>query len=213
MSFIHPNVCGDLGGAGMQSTSIISLGPVSLTHSIQWVQLGINVCSVVSDSATPWTVALRAPPLSTGLFRQEYWRGLPFHPPGCLPAPGTEPVSPALQGRFFTRWVTGEAHRHKYLRLLYSLYLFLSISSIIFSLVHLGLLLSLFCITGDWPLKTVSEAVLPVGFYVSLINRWGVCTSGNLEAWRRETVRNTQSHRDPNILCLPGFRILFILLP
>ena len=31
-------------------------------------------CSVVSDSATPWTVALQAP-LSLGLSRQEYWRG------------------------------------------------------------------------------------------------------------------------------------------
>ena len=27
-------------------------------------------------------------------FGQEYWRGLPFPPPGDLPNPGTEPVSP-----------------------------------------------------------------------------------------------------------------------
>ena len=35
-----------------------------------------------------------------GLFRQEYWRGLPFLPPGNLPDPRIEaasPVSPALQ--------------------------------------------------------------------------------------------------------------------
>ena len=31
--------------------------------------------SVVSDSATPWTVAYQAPP-SMGSFRQEYWSGL-----------------------------------------------------------------------------------------------------------------------------------------
>ena len=33
--------------------------------------------SVVSDSATPWTVAHQAPP-SMGFSRQEYWSGLPF---------------------------------------------------------------------------------------------------------------------------------------
>ena len=29
-----------------------------------------------------------------GFFRQEYWSGLPFPPPGDLPQPGMEPVSP-----------------------------------------------------------------------------------------------------------------------
>ena len=36
--------------------------------------------------------------------RQEYWSGLPFPPPGNLPNPGMEPVSPAspaLAGGFF----------------------------------------------------------------------------------------------------------------
>ena len=50
-------------------------------------------CSVVSNSAIPWTVAHRAP-LSMGFSRQEYWSGLPF------PFPGSKPVSfesPALQ--------------------------------------------------------------------------------------------------------------------
>ena len=37
-------------------------------------------CSVVSGSATPWTVA-RPAPLSKGFFRQEYWSGLPFPSP------------------------------------------------------------------------------------------------------------------------------------
>ena len=35
--------------------------------------------------------------LSMGFFRQECWNGLPFPPPGDLPDPGIEPVSPALQ--------------------------------------------------------------------------------------------------------------------
>ena len=36
-----------------------------------------------------------------GFSRQEYWNGLPFPPPGNLPDPGLEPMSPALAGRFF----------------------------------------------------------------------------------------------------------------
>ena len=44
---------------------------------------------------TPWTVAHQAP-LSMGFSRQEYWSGLPWPPPGDLPDPGIEPVSPAL---------------------------------------------------------------------------------------------------------------------
>ena len=33
-------------------------------------------------------------PLSMGFSRQGYWSGLPFPPPGDLPHPGIEPVSP-----------------------------------------------------------------------------------------------------------------------
>ena len=43
---------------------------------------------------TPWTVALQSP-LPMGFSRQEYWSELPFPPPGDLPNPGVEPVSPA----------------------------------------------------------------------------------------------------------------------
>ena len=32
-----------------------------------------------------------------GFFRQEYWSGLPFPPPGDLPNPGIEPTCPTLQ--------------------------------------------------------------------------------------------------------------------
>ena len=50
---------------------------------------------VVSDFATPWTVAYQASP-SMGFSRQEYWSELPFPSPGDLPNPGIEPKSPAL---------------------------------------------------------------------------------------------------------------------
>ena len=53
-------------------------------------------CLVISDSATPWTVAHQAP-LSMEFSRQEYWGGEPFPSPGDLPHPGIEPGSPALQ--------------------------------------------------------------------------------------------------------------------
>ena len=59
-------------------------------------------CSVVSNSATPWTVALQAP-LSMGFPRQEYWSVLPFPSPGDLPDPGIRPSFPALAGGFFYR--------------------------------------------------------------------------------------------------------------
>ena len=37
-----------------------------------------------------------------GIFRQEHWSGLPFPPPGDLPHPGMEPMSPVLASRSFT---------------------------------------------------------------------------------------------------------------
>ena len=39
--------------------------------------------------------------VSKGFFRQEYWSGLTFPPPGDLPNRWTEPVSPALQADSF----------------------------------------------------------------------------------------------------------------
>ena len=48
---------------------------------------------------TPWTVT-HQDLLSMEFFRQGYWSGLPFPPPGDLPNPGPEltyPLSPALQ--------------------------------------------------------------------------------------------------------------------
>ena len=52
--------------------------------------------SVVSDSATPWTITQQGP-LPMGFSRQDYWGGLPCSAPGDLPIPGIEPRSPTLQ--------------------------------------------------------------------------------------------------------------------
>ena len=80
-----------------------------------WLRLGCvhAVCSVMFDSATPWTVALQGL-RSMGFSRQEYWSGLPSPPPGHLPDPGIKPNSrllclPALAGGFFTANATWKA--------------------------------------------------------------------------------------------------------
>ena len=61
----------------------------------------VQLLSCVQLFTTPWSVARQAP-LSMGFPRQEYWSGLPFPPPGDLPDPGIEPVSPARADRCFT---------------------------------------------------------------------------------------------------------------
>ena len=68
----------------------------------------VHICTLshVQLFVTPWTVARQAP-LSKGFPRQEYWKRLPFPPPGELPDPGIKPaslMSPALAGRFFTNY-------------------------------------------------------------------------------------------------------------
>ena len=56
------------------------------------------VFSVMSDSLRPhglWPARLLHP---WDFFRQQYCSGMPFPPPGYLPDPGREPVSPVLVG-------------------------------------------------------------------------------------------------------------------
>ena len=66
-------------------------------HMLQWKWSR----SVVSNSATPWTVAHQVPP-SMGFSRHEYWSGLPVPSPGDLPDPGIEPRSPTFQADALT---------------------------------------------------------------------------------------------------------------
>ena len=67
---------------------------------ILWVFcIFVCVLSHVQFFTMLWTVACQVP-LSMGVFRQEYWSGLLFPPPGDLPKPGikpTSPISPAVQ--------------------------------------------------------------------------------------------------------------------
>ena len=52
--------------------------------------LSLQSCPTLCDL---WTVPHQAP-LSVGFSRQKYWGGLPCPPPGDLPDPGIEPMSP-----------------------------------------------------------------------------------------------------------------------
>ena len=72
-------------------------------HTVTEMPVCVCVCvcvcvshSVMSDSATPWTIVHQAP-LAMEFSRQEYWSSLPFPSPGDLPNPGIKPGSPALQ--------------------------------------------------------------------------------------------------------------------
>ena len=74
----------------------------NLTHHCKATMKSESVGhSVVSDSATSWTIARQAS-LSMGFSRQEYWSGLSFPSPGDRPNPGIKPRSPALQADSLT---------------------------------------------------------------------------------------------------------------
>ena len=67
--------------------SLVSMGSQRVGHD--WA----TSLSCLWLFVTPWIVAHQAP-LSMGLSSQEYWSGLLFPPPGDLPDPGIEFVSP-----------------------------------------------------------------------------------------------------------------------
>ena len=75
--------------------------PVFREHWIVCFCVRAQSCPTLYDPVD-WS-----PPGSSvhGFSRQEYWSGLPFSPPGDLPDPGIElmsPAAPALAGRFST---------------------------------------------------------------------------------------------------------------
>ena len=76
-------------------------------------------CEVMSDSATPWTLALQAP-LCMGFSRQESWSVFPCPPPGDLSNPKIEPVSPVLAGGFCTTEPPGK-HLRSHIQLWFRL--------------------------------------------------------------------------------------------
>ena len=63
-------------------------------HGCMHVQ-SLQSCPILCDPMG--TGSIRQAPLSMGFSRQEYWSGLSCSPPGDLPKPGMEPLSPKLQ--------------------------------------------------------------------------------------------------------------------
>ena len=62
---------------------------VEIVHACSVAKLCPTLCDPIDCSQ---------PGSSThGTSRQQYWNRLPFPPPGDLPNPGIEPISPALQ--------------------------------------------------------------------------------------------------------------------
>ena len=96
-----------------QGTFFESPDKVSLTKQLLTLPYTVCACSVasiMSDSATLWTVA-RQNSLSRGFSRQEYWSGLPCSPGESSDA-GIEPMSlmsHALGSGYFTTGAIWEA--------------------------------------------------------------------------------------------------------
>ena len=75
-------------------------------------------CSVMSDSATPWTAAHQAP-LSMGFPSENTGVGCHFLLQGIFSTPEMEPESAALTGRFFTYqgFHVGKFHFDEYIQM------------------------------------------------------------------------------------------------
>ena len=92
---------GDLPYPGIKPTSLTSpaLEGRFFTARTTWEAQCIS-CSVISDSATPWTIARQAP-LSMGILQARILEWVAMPSSRDLPSPGIEPMSlmsPALAG-------------------------------------------------------------------------------------------------------------------
>ena len=83
-------------GPAQELCSVVSHWTLAFLAQKETKKVKVKSLSRVQFSATPWTVACQVP-LSMAFSRQEYWRALPFPPPGDLPDPGIEPRTPAQQ--------------------------------------------------------------------------------------------------------------------
>ena len=94
-----------------KSVPCISSAMCTIRHSLKYHWKWSH--SVVSDSASPWTVAYRASP-SMGFSRQEYQSGLPFPSPRDLPDPGNQTRVSHIAGRRFTLWAIIKKHKNAF---------------------------------------------------------------------------------------------------
>ena len=68
--------------------------------------------SVLSDSATPWTVAHQGP-LSMEFSSQEFWMWVAILISRGSPQPRDQTCVSCIAGRSFTIWATREVHFHQ----------------------------------------------------------------------------------------------------
>ena len=101
---------------------------VAIVSSVQQSDSVIHIYEpgfpILSNSATPWTVACQAP-LSMGFSMQEYKSGLSFSSAGDHAGPGIKvpsPVFPALVRRLFTEPLGNTYNIYIYI---YTLYIYI----------------------------------------------------------------------------------------
>ena len=92
---------------GYRCPRILSMLKLWIKISFFYKSWFVLCCSVVSDSATPQTVARQAP-LSIGFFSWEYWSGLPSSP---FRDWTRDPCASCFAGGFFIHWVIREANK------------------------------------------------------------------------------------------------------
>ena len=111
-----------------------SLGRVGEPVFVLVAKSCLTLCDPLDHSSPSVSVCgcLRAK--ENGLALTESWRGLPSPPPGDLPDPGIELVSPALAGRLFTTETPGKPE-----------------------CVHLCVRLCMFMVKCDVPSKLISK--------------------------------------------------------
>ena len=109
-SAFHSQAC-----PGLDSKMVVTLSSGHIRAAFSFSQeVALHVCqlaSVVSDSATPWTVASQAA-LSMGFSRQDYWSGCHALLQGIFPTQELNPCllqCPALARGFFSSSATWEA--------------------------------------------------------------------------------------------------------
>ena len=81
-------------GEKIFANDVTDKGLVSKIYSLYLC--AVLSCSVMSDSLQPHGLKPTRLLYLWGFFKQEYWSGLPWPPPGDLPNPGVKPRSPAL---------------------------------------------------------------------------------------------------------------------
>ena len=106
-------------------------------------------CSLSSSSAVEY-------------FRQEYWSGFPFPPPGDFPNPWIKPRSPALQVDSLLFELPCKPYNIDIIKVIYYVYFILTINKWFFLLVHH--FLNLVFIIIEWNRKQATQSVPSSGY-------------------------------------------------